>query len=114
MTGCKTPCIISGASHEQSRDSVRTEYKHDSVYIYRWHTQYQKGDTIFIRDSVWRDRWHELKVRDSVYLDRTDTIVQTITIKEKGFLYRSGIALWVLIALLVAGVIVGLIIKFAK
>lgn len=50
--------------------------------------------------------------------DTTTVIVEkeskTIEVEKKGFLYNSGIALWVIIGLLLAGIVVGLVIKFSK
>ena len=114
MTGCKCPCAVIGEQHAGSHDSVRIELVHDSVTIDRWHKEYIKGDTVFIRDSVWRDRWRNK--HDSIFICNSDTIYQTIEIEKQGsaFLRGSGIALWVLIGALVLGAIIGIIIKFAK
>lgn len=115
MTGCKSqPCLPIPSSGTHDHDSVRTEYVHDSVTIDRWHKEYIKGDTVYIHDSIWRDRWRNK--HDSVYVNNTDTIYQTIQVEKKGsaFLRNSGIALWVLIGLLVVATIIGIILKFAK
>ena len=118
VTGCKTlPAVPTpSGTHDHQRDSIRTEYVHDSIYIDRWHKEYQKGDTVFIHDSIFRDRWHNRDVHDSVYISMIDTIYQTVQIEKKGsaFLRNSGIALWVLIGLLVLAVITGIVLKFAK
>ena len=113
FVGCKTVTPTLPTNTAQ-RDSVRIELRHDSVYIDRWHTEYQKGDTVFIRDSVWRDRWHFK--HDSIYYASIDTIYQQITVEKKGsmFLRNSGIALWVLLGLLLVAVIIGIVLKFAK
>lgn len=114
FVGCKCPCSVIPSGGTHNRDSVRTEYVHDSVTIDRWHKEYIKGDTVFIHDSVWRDRWRNKY--DSIYINNTDTIYQTIEVEKKGsaFWKGSGIALWCLIGALVIGVIIGIIIKFAK
>lgn len=117
LTACKTPQLPTlPNSSDRSRDSVRTEYVHDSVYIDRWHTQYMKGDTCYIHDSI--DRWRNkyVYIHDSIDNSRTDTIYQKVEIEKKGsaFLRNSGIALWVLIALFVIAVIIGIVLKFAK
>ena len=113
FVGCKTT-VPTLPTNTAQRDSVRIELRHDSVYIDRWHTEYQKGDTVFIRDSVWRDRWHFK--HDSIYYASIDTIYQQITVEKKGsmFLRNSGIALWVLLGLLLVAVIIGIVLKFAK
>ena len=116
FVGCKAPGVTSGGMHRQAHDSVRTEYIHDSVYVDRWHKQYVKGDTVYIHDSI--DRWRDRKVyiHDSIDNSRIDTVYQPIEVEKKGsaFLHGSGIAFWVLIAIITIAGAVGLIIKFAK
>lgn len=117
FVGCKSQQLPTlPNSSDRSHDSIRTEYVHDSVYIDRWHKEIQKGDTIWIHDSI--DRWRNkyVYIHDSIDNSRTDTIYQTVEVKKKGsaFLRNSGIALWVIIALIIAGVVIGIILKFAK
>ena len=117
MTGCKTiqPVVLPN-NHTAQSDSVRTEYIHDSVIVHHWHTEKQKGDTFYIHDSV--DRWKEklVYVHDSIFNNTTDTIYQPVEIEkpQSVFLRNSGIALWVILALLVAGVVIGIILKIKK
>lgn len=114
MFSCKTiqPAPIPTNTH--NRDSVRTEYVHDSIYTDRWHTIYTKGDTVYIHDSIYFAKWKH----DSIFvnIEHTDTIYQTVQVEkpQSQFLRNSGIALWVLIALLVVAIIIGIVLKFAK
>ncbi len=113
LVSCKTlPPTLPTGTHD--RDSIRTEYVHDSIYTDRWHTIYTKGDTVFVHDSIWRDRWHTK--HDSVYINSTDTIYQTVTVEKQGgaFWKGSGIAFWVLLGILFIGLAVGITIKVAK
>ena len=117
VVSCKTlPTPTPTNSHDSRRDSIRTEYVRDSVYIDRWHTQYMKGDTCYIHDSI--DRWRNkyVYIHDSIDNSRIDTIYQTVQVDKpyKQFLVNSGIALWVLIVLFVIAVIIGIVIRFAK
>lgn len=72
LSSCKTaaPIVTPPASTDSTR--VRVEVRVDSVWRDRWHTQYVKGDTIFVRDSIttektrYIDRHDTLCVRDSV------------------------------------------------
>lgn len=118
LASCKAsaPVVPPTNVSQHDSDSVRTEYVQDSIYIDRWHTQYVKGDTVYIHDSIFKDRWHNRDIRDSIYINNTDTIYKTVTVEKKGsaFLRNSGIALWVIIALLIIAVIVGIVLKFAK
>ena len=116
LVSCKTLPPVASGSHTQTRDSVRTEYYYDSIYIDRWHTKWMKGDTVFIHDSIWRDRFKH----DSIFIDKfiniTDTIPVVVEVEKKGasFWKGSGIAFWCLIGILFIGGAVGLCIKFAK
>lgn len=117
MFGCKTvqPVVLPN-QHQEQKDSIRTEYKHDSIYIDRWHKEYVKGDTVYIHDSIWRDRWRFKELHDSIYINQSDTIYKAVEVEkpQSTFLRNSGIALWVILALLVAGVVVGIILKIRK
>lgn len=42
----------------RDRYITKTELRVDSVWRDRWHTEYMRGDTVYVRDSVWRDRWY--------------------------------------------------------
>ena len=117
-SSCKCPCaaLPDTGTHDHNRDSVRTEYVHDSIFTDRWHKEWIKGDTVFIHDSIWRDRWHNKQVHDSIYIQNTDTIYKTVEIIKQGsrFLRNSGVALWIIIALAIAAAVIGIIIHFAK
>ena len=117
FVGCKyLPSPIPTDTHEQTRDSIRTELRIDTIYRDRWHTEYRKGDTVFIHDSIDRWRIREVYIHDSIDNSRIDTIYKKVEIEKQGsaFLQRSGIALWIIIALLVVSVIIGIVIKVAK
>ena len=117
LSSCKTvqPTVLTN-QHSEKNDSIRTEYVHDSVYVDRWHKEYVKGDTIYIHDSIWRDRWKFQQIHDSIYIQQSDTIYKTVEVvkPQSAFLKNSGIALWVIIALLIVAVIVGIILKIKK
>lgn len=118
MIGCKSvaPYIPPTNVSQHDHDSVRNEYVHDSIYVDRWHKEVTKGDTVFIHDSIlhWRDKL--VYIHDSIDNSRIDTIYNTVQVEKKGsvFLRNSGIALWIIIALLILAVIVGIVLKFAK
>lgn len=117
MASCRTYYPAS-TSTSTNRDSIRTLYVHDSIYIDRWHSQFVVGDTIILHDSITTTIYQKVAEHDSIYINRCDTIYQTREIqvqkKSNTFLRNSGIALWCIIALLILSVIAGIIIKFAK
>ena len=117
FVGCKSPQLptLPVAVHSNN-DSIRKELRIDTIYQDRWHTKYQKGDTVFIHDSI--DRWHNkyVYIHDSIDNSRTDTIYKPVPVEKqyKSFLVNSGVALWVIVTLFVLSVIIGIVIKIAK
>ena len=60
---------------------------------------------------------HEIQIRDKIIEELKNSREQVpVEVEKKGsaFLRNSGIALWVIIALIIAGVVIGIILKFAK
>lgn len=116
-SSCKgvTPALPTNVSSSDSNNN-HTENRIDTVYRDRWHTEYMRGDTLIIHDSIDRWRIRNVYIHDSIYNSRIDTIYQQVQVEKKGsaFLQNSGIALWVLIALAVLAAIVGIVLKFAK
>ena len=117
LTSCKTvtPALPTNVSSSDSSNH-HTELRVDTVYRDRYHTEYMRGDTLIIHDSIDRWRIRDVYIHDSIDNSRIDTIYQQVQVEKKGsaFLQNSGIALWVLIALFVIAAIVGIVLKFAK
>ncbi len=105
---------------QQSKDSIRKEYVHDSVFVEKERRIYLQGDTILIHDTVTVTREKRTLIHDSIYVHRTDTIYQTAPAPrekntcDKPFLHRSGIALWVILSILFVAVICGIVFRFAR
>lgn len=65
FAGCKGASPLTVFVHDTT---YLNKEVHDSMFVDRWHTEYQKGDTVYIHDSI--DRWHEKKVYDTVRLSK--------------------------------------------
>lgn len=61
LAGCKTKTVV--VTEYRDRQVHDTTLRVDSVWRDRWHVQWQRGDTIFVHDSVYVDRY---KYRDKV------------------------------------------------
>ncbi len=61
LAGCKTKTVV--VTEYRDRQVHDTTLLVDSVWRDRWHTEYLRGDTVFVRDSVFVDRY---KYRDKV------------------------------------------------
>ena len=99
LVGCKTvaPCI----PETITRDSVRVEYKLDSVYLYERDSIFvhEKRDTVFI--ERWKTRYKDvLKIqRDTVIDTKTDVQVQEVRYVPRYYRFTS-LAFWIVVAIL--------------
>lgn len=77
LPSCKTVDCIPEVVY---RDSIRTEYIHDSIYRYERDSIYihQKADTVWLEKYITRYK-DVLKVeRDTVWRDNTQTIIKEV------------------------------------
>ena len=81
LPSCKTVDCVPEVEY---RDSIRTEYIHDSIYSYERDSIYihQKADTIYLEKYITRYK-DVLKVeRDTVWRDNTQTIVKEVEVEK--------------------------------
>lgn len=81
LPSCKTVDCIPEVEY---RDSIRTEYIHDSIYRYERDSIYihQKADTVWMEKYITRYK-DVLKVeRDTVWRDNTQTIVKEVEVEK--------------------------------
>jgi len=123
LAGCKTTesvaTPIAPDVHNRVEDNNSVIYRHDTTYIDRWHMVYFHKDTVFVHDSIFQYVGEKEHIHDTVSVSTTDTIhsiqyLEKQPTKSDIFWKRSGIALWVILGALLLGVIIGVIIKFAK
>ena len=82
---------------------------HDSTYIDRWHTIYQNGDTVRMRDSIVMYRY--LVKTDTAYkyveVPVTTTVTETVEVKRPlGWWQKTFIGIGVVSLLALLGVVV--------
>lgn len=112
LTGCKglkqtveVPVYIHDTTY-------KTKEVHDSTFIDRWHTVYQKGDTLFIHDSI--DRWHSIIKHDTIYQSKDNPVPYPVEkIVEKPLSWWQKTFIWVGVISLI-GVVVSLLWKYRK
>ena len=96
--------LLSGCSgtkdieHVYHHDTVhRNSVVHDSTYVDRWHTEYQKGDTIFVTNEV--TKWKYVTKTDTAYktvVDVQEKVVEKVVEKK----VRVWWPLWVALGLI--------------
>ena len=103
LVGCKTQTVI-----PQTKDSVRIEYRHDSIYFYQhdsiFRDRWRAGDTVYVTVEKWLTRWKDktVEIHDTIRTQET----QTIEVKYVPNYYkRVSTGFWILLAILI--VIVG-------
>ena len=100
MTGCKSTQPLTN-----TRDSVRVEYRLDSIYVYKhdsvFRDRWRAGDTTYIQVEKWCTRY-----KDKIIIQH-DTIATTqteqVAVKHVPDYYkRTSAGFWVLLVLLLA------------
>ena len=100
MCSCKTVKPIA-----QTRDSIRVEIRHDSVFIFKhdsiFRDRWRSGDTVFVTvekfKTLYRDKLVE--VHDTIATTQTDTIeVQVVP----NYYRRVSTGFWILLVILLA------------
>lgn len=56
LVGCRTVRVVEQVPMYVKDTVSVVKVERDSVYVDRWHTEYQRGDTVFVVDEVMRDR----------------------------------------------------------
>ena len=100
FSGCKTVQPLT-----ESRDSVRVEVRHDSVYVYQhdsiYRDRWRAGDTVFVTvekfKTLYRDKL--IEVHDTI----TDTQTEQVAVRYVPEYYkRVSAGFWILLAILLA------------
>ena len=81
LVGCKATKVIEQVPVYIHDTTQTVRELHDSVYIDRWHTEYQKGDTIYITDEVTK-MVTKIKIDTAYkYVEKPVTISKTETVE---------------------------------
>lgn len=100
FSGCKTVQPLT-----ESRDSVRVEVRHDSVYIFQhdsiFRDRWRAGDTVFVTvekfKTLYRDKL--IEVHDTI----TNTQTEQVAVRYVPDYYkRVSVGFWILLAILLA------------
>ena len=100
FSGCKTVQPLT-----QTRDSVRVEVRHDSVYIFRhdsiFRDRWRAGDTVFITVEKYKTLYRDklIEVHDTI----TDTRTEQVAVRYVPDYYkRVSAGFWILLAILLS------------
>ncbi len=105
LVGCKTVKVIEQVPVYVHDTAYQTKEVHDSTYIDRWHTIYQKGDTVFdtktitITKTLTRTDTAYKVVEKPVIVSKTETVEVERPLRwwQKMFMYMGLVGLMALI-----------------
>ena len=87
---------------------------HDSTFIDRWHTEYQKGDTIFITNEVTKTVTKILTDTAYKYIEKPVVVSKTETVEvKKPLSWWQKTFVWIGVLCLI-GIVLWLVWKFKK
>lgn len=98
--GC-SPKTLPPLQSKTDSTRVRVEIKYDSIWMDRWHVIKEKGDTIWIHDSIFIEKWREKHTRDTICL--RDSIPYKVEVikevrKRNGYDRLTARGFWILLA----------------
>ena len=101
LTGVLNSCKVCKPIVE-IKDSVRVEYKLDSVYVYQhdsiFRDRWRNGDTVFVQVEKWQTRYKDKIVLQHDTIRTNELKVQQVEVVPK-FYRNCTIAMWVLVVL---------------
>ena len=107
LSGCKNWRTITVEKPVYIHDTTQmVKEVHDSTFIDRWHTEYQKGDTIYITDEVTKIVTKIVRDTAYKYVEKPVTISKTETVEvkkplrwwKKGLMWAGAIGLITVLA----------------
>lgn len=96
-------------------DSTRIHYqtKYDSIFIDRWHTIKEQGDTIFVRDSIFIEKWKEKNTRDTILVrDSVPYEVPKYIRQRNNYDRFTATGFWIMIALAISYLVLRIYLRF--
>jgi hypothetical protein len=98
-------------------DSTRVHYEtqYDSIWVDRWHVIKEKGDTIFIHDSIFIEKWREKHTRDTLFV--CDSIPYEVPkyIRQRNNYDRfTAKGFWIMIALAIGYISLRIFLRFKR
>ena len=82
---------------DNSTTYTQYQYIKDSIYIDKWHTVYQKGDTIYKTDSIVKYKWYISNdtIRDTIIsksvIEKPVEVVKVEKERVRGFFWYLGL-----------------------
>lgn len=112
--GC-SPKVL--PSLQPNTDSTRIHYQtlYDSIWVDRWHVIKEKGDTIFIHDSIFIEKWREKHTRDTICVrDSVPYEVPKYIRQRNNYDRFTAKGFWIMIALAIGYIVLRIYLRFKR
>lgn len=112
--GC-SPKVL--PSLQPNTDSTRVHYEtlYDSIWVDRWHVIKEKGDTIFIHDSIFIEKWREKHTRDTICVrDSVPYEVPKYIRQRNNYDRFTATGFWIMIALAIGYIALRIYLRFKR
>lgn len=112
--GC-SPKVL--PSLQPNTDSTRIHYQtqYDSIWVDRCHVIKEKGDTIWIHDSIFIEKWREKNTRDTICVrDSIPYEVPKYIRQRNGYDRFTSTGFWIMIALAIGYIALRIYLRFKR
>lgn len=83
MCSCRTVRVVEQVPVEVHDTAYITKTLHDSTYIDRWHTEYIKGDTVYVTNAETKVVYKYVTDTAYKYVEKPVTVTRTETVEVK-------------------------------
>ena len=97
--------VVQPVPSSVNRDSVRIEYRHDSIFIWQhdsiFRDRWRTGDTVYVTVEKWQTRWKDkiVQVHDTITNTQSETVVQEVKYVPN-YYKNTSTGFWILLAIL--------------
>lgn len=112
--GC-SPKVL--PSLQPNTDSTRVHYEtlYDSIWVDRWHVIKEKGDTIFIHDSIFIEKWREKHTSDTICVrDSVPYEVPKYIRQRNNYDRFTATGFWIMISLAIGYIALRIYLRFKR
>lgn len=110
--GC-SPKVLPPLQTSNDSTRVHIEKQYDSIWVDRWHVVKAKGDTIWLHDSIYIEKWREKHTRDTIYVPYKVRVVEEVR-KRNGYDKFTARGFWIMIAFLVYYIAARIHVRFKR
>lgn len=83
MCSCRTVRVVEQVPVEVHDTAYVTKMLHDSTYIDRWHTEYIKGDTVYVTNNETKVVYKYVTDTSYKYVEKPVTVTKTEMVEVK-------------------------------